>query len=552
MAPKESELALSVMSAVPEAELTLPIAVRKTATLHCLTAMVTELPEKNTFIDYPPSPMARPLTPTASAPGFLQHFRNRISQSGQAPIPHFSAKIADWDEDTLQVVAAEMPSRIEDDKVSFSASLAPHKKPGGQKSISGLQCVSEDFLEKNTFIDYPPSPMAHPPTPTASAPAFLERFKNNEMLQSGPYTAPYLASHEQQDQQVAQQFSTASQFTACDHIFPPDANSCCNGGSPPPVESCTGILDCGSSTDCASDLPEAEDLAEEVPELPSVGSVGHIDGSCRPCAWNWKPHGCRSGENCLYCHLCPDGIHQTVKKAKLAILRQGKLSEQQPSVECGIGLPSSRPPRLEQVAYIECDPASSSSVSAGSDEMVKNAVHVAQNGAEVEAATGPVKVSVKNTFIQFDVPSMLQNSSEPPLRSAPGDFFQRFFQTKTLEESVQVLPPIATHAEEINRLIPTHAMYSSVVDTERTFNGVQAHDLGKCTPCAYFWYKKDGCRKGDDCQFCHLCQKGEIKRRKKDRIQQLKASGAYMPGHGKMRRAMLQEAQFGHVECVWI
>lgn len=45
----------------------------------------------------------------------------------------------------------------------------------------------------------------------------------------------------------------------------------------------------------------------------------------------------------------------------------------------------------------------------------------------------------------------------------------------------------------------------------------QLHLMGQCTPCAYFLHKKDGCRKGNGCEFCHLCKKNERKRRKKDR-----------------------------------
>jgi hypothetical protein len=50
-----------------------------------------------------------------------------------------------------------------------------------------------------------------------------------------------------------------------------------------------------------------------------------------------------------------------------------------------------------------------------------------------------------------------------------------------------------------------------------------AHLNKECTPCNYFYYKADGCRQGADCPFCHLCPKGEIKRRKKERVRMLKA-----------------------------
>merc|ERR1711879_629429 len=43
-----------------------------------------------------------------------------------------------------------------------------------------------------------------------------------------------------------------------------------------------------------------------------------------------------------------------------------------------------------------------------------------------------------------------------------------------------------------------------------------AHHLGRCTPCSYHVFKPDGCRRGNNCKFCHLCTWVEIKRRKKE------------------------------------
>mmetsp|Transcript_15760 Transcript_15760/g.36231 ORF Transcript_15760/g.36231 Transcript_15760/m.36231 type:complete len:188 (-) Transcript_15760:46-609(-) len=43
---------------------------------------------------------------------------------------------------------------------------------------------------------------------------------------------------------------------------------------------------------------------------PSVGSVFHVRGQCRPCAWHWRSEGCRSGADCRYCHLCTEEVFQ--------------------------------------------------------------------------------------------------------------------------------------------------------------------------------------------------------------------------------------------------
>jgi hypothetical protein len=41
------------------------------------------------------------------------------------------------------------------------------------------------------------------------------------------------------------------------------------------------------------------------------------------------------------------------------------------------------------------------------------------------------------------------------------------------------------------------------------------HLRGECQPCAYFAFRSDGCRRGDDCEFCHLCTKTQARAKKK-------------------------------------
>lgn len=43
--------------------------------------------------------------------------------------------------------------------------------------------------------------------------------------------------------------------------------------------------------------------------------------------------------------------------------------------------------------------------------------------------------------------------------------------------------------------------------------GSRVHDTGGCKPCAFVF--ADGCKSGRDCKFCHLCEPGEKKMRKK-------------------------------------
>lgn len=52
-------------------------------------------------------------------------------------------------------------------------------------------------------------------------------------------------------------------------------------------------------------------LADAIPgkmipseEFPSIGSVGHHLGNCKPCAFFYTK-GCGNGRGCVFCHLCP-------------------------------------------------------------------------------------------------------------------------------------------------------------------------------------------------------------------------------------------------------
>jgi len=52
--------------------------------------------------------------------------------------------------------------------------------------------------------------------------------------------------------------------------------------------------------------------------------------------------------------------------------------------------------------------------------------------------------------------------------------------------------------------------------------GSAAHLTGRCKPCAFFYTK--GCESNFSCEFCHLCEPGEKKRRKKDKLEARRAA----------------------------
>jgi hypothetical protein len=67
----------------------------------------------------------------------------------------------------------------------------------------------------------------------------------------------------------------------------------------------------------AEALPEPE-LGS--PDMPSVGSIGHWNGTCKPCAF--MARGCTSGVNCPFCHLCDVNEKKRRRKDKIAFMRE--------------------------------------------------------------------------------------------------------------------------------------------------------------------------------------------------------------------------------------
>jgi len=52
------------------------------------------------------------------------------------------------------------------------------------------------------------------------------------------------------------------------------------------------------------------------PQLPSIGSMLHHKGGCRPCTF-FHTRGCENKEDCKFCHLCGPGE----KKKRLKVLK---------------------------------------------------------------------------------------------------------------------------------------------------------------------------------------------------------------------------------------
>lgn len=223
-------------------------------------------------------------------------------------------------------------------------------------------------------------------------------------------------------------------------------------------------------------------------DCPSVGSKLHFTGECVPCAWFHKPEGCRTGRDCTRCHLCPPGE----VKARKKLAKESRSRKEKAKRDAG------------EPAYINV----------GADRLSPTSSGAATGKSQKNVLDEPEAVPQKNTFIHYSDPET-QFSRLPAMYSAPSAFLRRdLHSSDNLEVPKDPSPKQDTEGEKTPNSPQSPEMLS-------------AHERGECKPCSYFWYKEDGCRNGNECAFCHLCEKGESKKRKKERIRQLKATGQY-------------------------
>lgn len=140
-------------------------------------------------------------------------------------------------------------------------------------------------------------------------------------------------------------------------------------------------------------------------------------------------------------------------------------------------------------------------------------------------------VPVKNTFIHYDLPdSWLPQSSRRRCKSSPA-----VLSTTAVQAKADTMIPAEEDEEEQAFLVtlPAIEKQRSWADESTDAEGSEdlgiggelaspssaekflAHENKTCRPCAYFYLKDDGCRQGDDCEYCHLCSLEEIRSKKR-------------------------------------
>jgi len=112
------------------------------------------------------------------------------------------------------------------------------------------------------------------------------------------------------------------------------------------------------------------------------------------------------------------------------------------------------------------------------------------------AGCGEVTIAVNKSRRDCDqLPSRTPSVSSPETTVDESESHQCSQATLKLPDSCFDLEPDSSSSE-----FPT--------------TGSVAHGTGWCKPCAF---AQKGCASGKDCQFCHLCEPGEKKRRRKEK-----------------------------------
>jgi len=87
-------------------------------------------------------------------------------------------------------------------------------------------------------------------------------------------------------------------------------------------------------------------------------------------------------------------------------------------------------------------------------------------------------------------------------------------------------PTILSLVEKPLAVVDVVEQPQAVVEIKMTAAVMAKHVSGDCNPCAYYMIMADGCRNGENCNFCHLCDRAEIKRQKRQRAKAMKAKWA--------------------------
>eukprot|EP00928_Gymnodinium_smaydae_P082659 TRINITY_DN65978_c0_g1_i1.p1 TRINITY_DN65978_c0_g1~~TRINITY_DN65978_c0_g1_i1.p1 ORF type:complete len:242 (+),score=42.72 TRINITY_DN65978_c0_g1_i1:114-839(+) len=174
--------------------------------------------------------------------------------------------------------------------------------------------------------------------------------------------------------------------------------------------------------------------------------------------------------------------------------------------------------------------AEASSVVASSERCTRSGV--------VRADTAPARIAIANVSAGSPMPWSTPPTAvmDQPLRvDLPLGFPQthddtikalHHFGSEALLRGAKLSPAKALEPMSYESMPPLHVFVAAAKAAENlssppglpvTSLGSTLHGTGQCSPCAWYW-KPKSCLNGRECAFCHLCDDGELKARKKAKL----------------------------------
>jgi len=134
----------------------------------------------------------------------------------------------------------------------------------------------------------------------------------------------------------------------------------------------------------------------------------------------------------------------------------------------------------------------------------------------VPQQTGPTAASATSVMMPM---AMAPSMAMPPSAMAP--------VASAAPATMTLAPAMMKAASVASSTAPAATGASAIVPLSirqpQPSEGAALHGTGQCRPCAWYW-KPQGCANAVECRHCHMCPEGELKNRKKDKVQQMRAT----------------------------
>jgi len=166
----------------------------------------------------------------------------------------------------------------------------------------------------------------------------------------------------------------------------------------------------------------------------------------------------------------------------------------------------------------------------GSSTSAGSGILASELGHDEYGLTSPLNWRIRNTFL--DMPFLkltLLQGFQRRRRSwscpAGGREAKEREDLSAMSESPFPSDEAPAHSQESpivrtrttpEQTLPRPLALAELVGPQPHSKGSILHFQGTCKPCAFFW-KVVGCKYGTECEFCHLCDADERKRRNKEK-----------------------------------